>query len=162
MGEAAASQVSQGLRGARQCAPRVDAATAGQAVKVQDGRRRRLRAIARPHLGGMSEEHFCAADRVFLGACRDAGGEIEIVLCKEGRDDPDGEAMRAHARTMVVRGYLEPLTVAGSRSRMQGAKLWVTFRARPAALALLEAVERIEALEAELARLRRPKRRPAA
>lgn len=106
--------------------------------------------------------NFVEADRVFLGACRDAGGEIEIVLCVEGRDDPDAAAMRAHARSMVARGYLEPLTVAGSRSRMQGAKMWVTFRARPAAIALLEAVERIEALERELAELKKPKRRRAA
>lgn len=99
----------------------------------------------------MNEDHFCEADRVFLRTCREQGGEFQIVLCRQGVEDEDARALRSHAESMVARGYLERLIIAGTRSRMEGAALYVTFRARPVALALLEALERIEALEAELA-----------
>lgn len=101
------------------------------------------------------------ADRIFLEACRDRFGELELVVCREGKDDPEACAMRAHAETMVVRGYLQRLTIAGTRSRMQGAALRVTYRAHELALVLLEMAERLEALEAEIARGRsRKNKRP--
>jgi hypothetical protein len=97
--------------------------------------------------------HFDHADRIFLEACRDCGGELQLIICREGSDDPDASAMRDHVETMVKRGYLARVTIGGSRSRMQGAALRVIYRAHGMALALLEAVEQIEALETELAAL---------
>jgi hypothetical protein len=44
---------------------------------------------------------------------------------------------------------------------MQGAALYVTFKALSVALALLEATERLEALEAEPAERRKPQRPPS-
>lgn len=96
--------------------------------------------------------HFDEADRLFLQLCREGGGELQVVLCKEGTDDECAKAIHAHARTMVERGYLEPVSVYGSRARMQGAALRATFRARAVALALLDVLEKAEALEVELAR----------
>lgn len=115
-----------------------------------DGPRRRLPHAGDAYLTLMDEQHFCEADRVFLKTCREQGGEFQIVVCRQGVEEPDAGALRAHAETMVARGYLERLIVSGTRSRMQGAALYVTFKARPVALALLEALERIEGLEAEL------------
>lgn len=103
--------------------------------------------------------NFVEADRLVLCACRDAGGQFQVVLCREGVDDECGHALHAHAQTMVDRGFLERLIVSGTRSKMQGASLMITFRARPVALALLEVLERAEAAEAKLAgRERRPRR----
>lgn len=95
--------------------------------------------------------HFDHADRLLLMACRDRGGELQLVLCREGAEDECASAIRGHAQTMVERGYLDRIQISGSRSRMQGAALWATFRARPVALALLDVLERAEALEARLA-----------
>lgn len=116
-----------------------------------------------PHLGGMEFDqlNFVEADRLVLCACRDAGGQFQLVTCREGVEDECACALRAHAETMVERGFLERLLVSGTRSRMQGAALFVTFRARPVALALLEVLERAEAAEAKLAG-RDGRSRPAA
>jgi len=105
--------------------------------------------------------NFVEADRLVLSACRDAGGELQVVVCREGVEDECACALRAHAETMVERGFLERLRIAGTRSRMQGAALFVSFRARPVALALLELLERAEAAEAKLA-ARERRSRPAA
>jgi hypothetical protein len=95
--------------------------------------------------------HFVEADRLILQSCRDSGGQIQLKLCIEGREDDCAKAIHAHAQTMVERGFLERLIISGTRSKMQGAALFVTFRAKPVALALLEVLERAEAAEAKLA-----------
>lgn len=105
--------------------------------------------------------HFDQTDRILLQACRDNGGEIQLILCRQGVDDEDVCALERHAQTMVKRGYLERLLISGTRSKMQGAALYVTFRARPVALALLDILEKGEALERELAALRPPQPAPA-
>lgn len=105
--------------------------------------------------------HFDEADRLFLRICREGGGELRVILCKEGVVDDCAQAIHAHAQTMVARGYLDHVEISGSRSRMQGAALWVTFRARPVALALLEVLERAEALEADLEATKGGRRRSA-
>lgn len=105
--------------------------------------------------------NFVEADRLILQTCRDSGGEIQLKLCIEGKDDDCAIAIHAHAQTMVERGFLERLIVSGTRSRMQGAALMVTFRARPVALALLEVLERAEAAEAKVAERERRSRRTA-
>lgn len=66
------------------------------------------------------ELHAC--DRTFLAACREgACDELQILTVFEGREVEDGAAMKAHAESMVRRGYLERVSVGGSRSRHQGA-----------------------------------------
>jgi hypothetical protein len=105
--------------------------------------------------------NFVEADRLVLCACRDAGGEFQVEVCREGVDDDCGRALHAHARTMVERGFLERLLVSGTKSKMQGSALRVTFRARPVALALLELLERAEAAEAKLAGRERRRTRAA-
>jgi hypothetical protein len=99
-------------------------------------------------------ELFDEMDRLLLKTCRENGGEIQLVICREGVDDEAVCALEKHAQTMVKRGYLERLIISGTRSRMQGARLYVTFRAKPVAMALLEMTERCEALERELEELR--------
>lgn len=84
-------------------------------------------------------------DRVFLEACRGAPrGELELVTVREGREVEFGAAMEAHAESMVRRGYLERVSIGGSKSRLQGAAIRVTYRATEAAHALLAAAQRAE------------------
>lgn len=108
------------------------------------------------------ELNFVEADRLVLSACRDAGGEFQLVVCREGVEDECARALHAHAETMVARGFLERLLISGTRSKMQGVALRITFKARPVALALLELLDRAEAAEAKLAALERQPRRKAA
>lgn len=98
--------------------------------------------------------HFDQMDRMVLEELRAAGGEIQVVVCRQGEDDELGCALHKHCLTMVERGYLEPIKVGGTRSRMQGAAQWATFRARAVALALLDLLQKAEAIDAELAELR--------
>lgn len=113
---------------------------------------RRLRSAVAPYLDAMELD---ACDRTFLKACSESPcSELHILTVFEGREVEDGAAMKAHAETMVRRGYLERVSVGGSKSRMQGAAMRATYRPTEAGKMALEAVERTEALEAELEALR--------
>lgn len=100
-----------------------------------------------------------ACDRIFLQACaKGPCNELLIMTVCEGREVEDGTAMKAHAETMVRRGYLERVSVGGSRSRHQGAAMRATYRPTEAGRVALAAVERAEALGTELKALRRTRR----
>lgn len=95
----------------------------------------------------------------FLKACSESlCDELQIPTVCEGREVEDGAAMKAHADTMVRRGYLERVSVGGSKSRHQGAAMRATYRPTEAGRVALEAVEHAEALAAELEALRGRKR----
>ena len=116
----------------------------------------RLRSPALPYIRRMDLDH---ADRIFLKACAETPcDELQILTVFEGREVEDGAAMKAHAESMVRRGYLERVSVGGSKSRHQGAAMRATYRPTEAARVALAAVERADVLEAELAALRARKR----
>lgn len=102
--------------------------------------------------------HFSQMDRMVLEELRAAGGEIQVVVCREGVDDELGCALHAHCLSMADRGYLDKVETSGTRSKMQGARKWATFRARSVALALIELLERSEELERRVAAQERPSR----
>lgn len=90
------------------------------------------------------------ADLRFLEACDDcAANELEILTWVEGREVEEGAAMKAHADSMVRRGYFERVSIGGSKSRMQGSKMRCVYRRTEAGEALLAAVRRIRELEAK-------------
>lgn len=66
---------------------------------------------------------------------------------RPGREVEEGAAMKAHADSMVRRGYFERVSIGGSKSRMQGAKMRCVYRRTEAGEALLAAVRRIGELE---------------
>lgn len=99
------------------------------------------------------------ADLVFLEMCDEcAASELEILTWVEGREVPDGAAMKAQAESMVRRGYFERVSVGGSKSRMQGARMRCVYRRTEAGAVALAALRRAKELEAELEALRAKKR----
>jgi hypothetical protein len=97
------------------------------------------------------------ADRICLREARTR--ELLARVCKEGREDEDGLALKAHLDAMTARGLLQRTGQRGTKARMQGAQLLASYAATEVGLALLDALERAEAAEAALA-AQRPTRRP--
>jgi hypothetical protein len=94
------------------------------------------------------------ADRLCLVEARDRG-TLEVRLWREGRPEPEGEALGAHLRSMCERGLLRLQGQRGSKARMQGSALVAIYEATWAGLAVLEALERAEHAEAEIAQFKR-------
>jgi hypothetical protein len=88
------------------------------------------------------------ADRLCLEQARDRGA-LEVRLWREGRPEPEGEALGAHLRSMC--GLLRLQSQRGTKARMQGSALFAIYEPTWAGMAVPEALERAEKAEAKLA-----------
>lgn len=99
----------------------------------------------------MIDDILSQGDRLTLEIARRHDGRVEIELWREGRQDPDGEALSAHCLALCRGGFLRFESQGGSKARMQGARLVAVYRWTEAGRTVLALIDRLEDSAAAIA-----------